>query len=151
MEREEKNPYVTQIELERESKRLSEKIQYVDEKHTTNYGNLAKVLAVSQETNKNIVSSNNRLSRSFDNFSTELKDELKQNRQSHQELREKVGNHDTQLKDHNKFILKQQEIADSKKGQLLKWVVGLSAIFVAIIGGIFSIVEVIIPYLLEGR
>lgn len=151
MEREKKNPFITQIELDATERRLKSEIDGVDRKHDKNYSDLAKMIAISEKTNEHIVSSNNRLSNSFDKFSSELKEELKQNRKSHETLSDKVRTHEYELSRHNEFIQMQQEIADSKKGQLVKWVSILSGIFVAIIAGLFGIVEVLLPIILGGE
>ena len=151
MEREKKNPFITQNELDATERRLQSEIIGVDRKHDKNYSDLSNLIALSEKTNEHIVSSNNRLSNSFDNFSSELKEELKQNRKSHETLSEMVRNHDYELGRHNEFILKQQEIADSKKGQLLKWVGVLSGIFIALIAGLFGIVEVLLPIIFGGE
>lgn len=151
MEREKKNPYVTKIELEEVKDELSVKITEVDRKHDKNYADLSKLVAISEVTSKNIVKSNENLATSFDNFSKELKEELKTNRHSHQILSEKVGSHDRSISEHNKFIVHQQKVADDKKNHLIKWVGALSAIFVALLAGIFGVVEVLIPYLFGAR
>lgn len=151
MEREKKNPFITKNELTETELRLKADIISVDRKHDKNYSDLARLIALSEKTNEHIVSSNNRLSISFDNFSSELKEELKQNRKSHETLTEKVRTHEYELGRHNEFIQMQQEIADSKKGQLLKWVAVLSSIFVALIAGLFGIVEVLLPIFLGGE
>ena len=149
MDREKENPYVTKIKLNDEIRRLEVKIDGVDRKHEKNYDNVTRLLEVAEATNKSIVQSNIRLGNAFDNFSQELKDELKENRRSHQTLTEKVRTHESQLKSHNEFIAEQKEIKDSKKGSLIKWVVALTGIFVAIITGIFTIIEVLIPYIMD--
>ncbi len=151
MEREKKNPFITQIELDATERRLKSKIDGVDRKHDKNYSDLAKMIAISEKTNEHIVSSNNRLSNSFDKFSSELREELKQSRKSQETLSDKVRTHDYELSRHNEFIQMQQEIADSKKGHLVKWVSILSGIFVAIIAGLFGIVEVLLPIILGGE
>ena len=151
MEREKKNPIITQIELDAAERRLKSEIDGVDRKHDKNYSDLAKMIAISEKTNEHIVSSNNRLSNSFDKFSSELKEELKQNRKSHETLSDKVRTHEYELSRHNEFIQMQRDIADSKKGQLVKWVSILSGIFVAIIAGLFGIVEVLLPIILGGE
>ncbi|SDK82894.1 hypothetical protein [Lacicoccus qingdaonensis] len=151
MEREKKNPIITQIELDAAERRLKSEIDGVDRKHDKNYSDLAKMIAISEKTNEHIVSSNNRLSNSFDKFSSELKEELKQNRKSHETLSDKVRTHEYELSRHNEFIQMQQEVAESKKGQLVKWVSILSGIFVAIIAGLFGIVEVLLPIILGGE
>ena len=150
MEREKKNPFVTKIELDATERRLTSKIDEVDRKHDDKYSDLSKLIALSEKTNEQIVDSNNRLSQSFDNFSSELKDELKKNRESHSILSDKVTQHDYDLQRHTEYIEQQKKIADGKKWHLLKWVGALSGIFVAIIAGLFGIVEVLIPYLMEG-
>lgn len=151
MEREEKNPYVTKIEVDDVERRLTVKIDDVDKKHDNNYADLSKLIAISEVTSENIVKSNDKLSKSFDNFSYELKEELKSNRKSHEDLSVRVSHHDMAIFEHNEFITKQKEITDSKKSSLLKWVATLSAIFVAILTGIFGVVEVLIPYLIGGK
>ena len=150
MEREKKNPFITKNELTETELRLKADIVSVDRKHDKNYSDLANLIALSEKTNEHIVDSNNRLSNSFDNFSSELKEELKQNRKSHETLSEKVRTHEYELGKHNEFIQTQQDIADSKKGQLLKWVGVLSGIFIALIAGLFGIVEVLLPIIFGG-
>lgn len=151
MEREKKNPFITKNELTETELRLKADIVSVDRKHDKNYGDLARLIALSEKTNEHIVSSNNRMSISFDNFSSELKEELKQSRMSHEALSDKVRTHEYELSRHNEFIQMQQEIADSKKGQLLKWVGVLSGIFIALIAGLFGIVEVLLPIIFGGE
>ena len=151
MEREKKNSFVTQIELDATKRRLQSEIIDVDRKHDKNYSDLASLIALSEKTTEHIVNSNNRLSNSFDNFSSELKEELKQNRESHETLSDKVRTHEYELSRHNEFIQTQQDIADSKKGQLLKWVGVLSGIFIALIAGLFGIVEVLLPIIFGGE
>ena len=151
MERKEKNPYVTKIEVDEVERRLTIKIDDVDKKHDRNYADLSKLIAISEVTSENIVVSNDRLSKAFDNFSYELKEELKSNRKAHEDLSVKVFNHDMAIFEHNEFITKQREIAESKKSSLLKWIATLSAIFVAILTGIFGVMEVIIPIMIGGE
>ena len=151
MEREKKNPYVTKIEVDEVERRLTVKIDDIDKKHDNNYADLSKLIAISEVTSENIVKSNDRLSKSFDNFSHELKEELKSNRKAHEDLSVKVLHHDMAIFEHNEFITKQREVADSKKSSLRKWVATLSAIFVAILTGIFGVVEVLIPHLMGGK
>ena len=151
MEREKKNPYVTRIELDDVKDKLNTRITEVDVKHDRNYGKLEKLIALSEKNSEHIVESTNRLSTSFDNFSKELKEELKTNRQSHQVLYERVNKHDIALTEHNQFITHYSKISEDKKSHLIKWVTALSAIFVAILAGIFGVVEVLIPYLIGGK
>lgn len=151
MEREKKNPFVTQIELDDVKDKLNTRITEVDVKHDRNYGELAKLIAVSEKNSEHIVDSTDRLSVSFDNFSKELKDELKSNRESHYVLYERVNQHELSLSKHNQFITHYSKIAEDKKSHLIKWVTALSAIFVAILAGIFGVVEVIIPILIGGE
>ena len=151
MEREKKNPFVTRIELDDVKDKLNSRITEVDVKHDKNYSELAKLIALSEKNSEHIVDSTNRLSVSFDNFSKELKDELKTSRQSHHVLYERVNQHDLALSEHNQFITHYSKIAEDKKSHLIKWVTALSAIFVAILAGIFGIVEVIIPILIGGE
>lgn len=147
MEREKKNPFVTKIELDDVKDKLNTRITEVDVKHDKNYGELAKLIAVSEKNSENIVDSTDRLSVSFDNFSKELKEELKTNRENHHVLYERVNQHDIALTEHTQFITHYSKIAEDKKSHLIKWVTALSAIFVAILAGIFGVVEVLIPYL----
>ena len=151
MEREKKNPFVTRIELDDVKDKLNSRITEVDVKHDKNYNELAKLIAVSEKNSENIVDSTDRLSVSFDNFSKELKDELKTNRQSHHVLYERVNQHDLALLEHNQFITHYNKVSEDKKSHLIKWVTALSAIFVAILAGIFGVVEVLIPYLIGGK
>ena len=146
MEREKKNPYVTQIELKEVKDELNVRITEVDRKHDNNYADLSKLVAISEITSKNIVKSNENLAVSFDNFSKELKEELKTSRQSHENLSEKVSTHDKRISEYSNFITQQQKISDDKKNHLIKWVGALSAIFVALLAGIFGVIEVLIPY-----
>ena len=151
MEREKKNPFVTRVELNDVKDELNTRITEVDVKHDRNYGELAKLIAVSEKNSEHIVDSTDRLSVSFDNFSKELKEELKSNRESHYVLYERVNQHDIALSEHNQFITHYSKVAENKKSHLIKWVTALSAIFVAILAGIFGVVEVLIPYLLGGE
>ena len=151
MEREKKNPFITRIELDDVKDKLNTRITEIDVKHDKNYSELGKLIALSEKNSEHIVESTNRLSVSFDNFSKELKDELKTNRQSHQVLYERVNQHDVALTKHNQFITHYSKIAEDKKSHLIKWVTALSAIFVAILAGIFGVVEVLIPYLMGGK
>lgn len=151
MEREKKNPYITTVDLRDATEKLDRKINEVDRKHTGNFSKLSQLVAISEKTNENIIEGNRLLRESFDSFSSELKEERKINRNTLQVITEKVNSHDKELFIHNSFIKEQQRVSDTKKGHLLKWVGALSAIFVAVLAGIFGLVEVLIPYLLGGE
>lgn len=151
MEREKKNPFVTKIDLDGVEGRLNVKIDRVDRKHDEKSSELLKLITVSEKIGEHIKESNERLGSSFDNLSKDIKEELKLSRKSYEKLSEKVNDHDRNISEHNRYIKAQQEIVDHKKKSLLKWVGALSAIFVAIIAGIFGVVEVLIPILFGGR
>lgn len=151
MEREKKNPYVTKVELDASERRLGDRIIEVDNKHTENYSNLSRLFAVTEKANENIVEGNRLLRESIDNLSHELKEERDYNRKNHSDIVDRVGSHERELFVHNEYIKEQKKVSDTKKNQLLKWVGALSAVFVAILAGIFGVVEVLIPYLLGGE
>ena len=151
MEREKKNPYVTKVELDASERRLGDRITEIDSKHTENYSNLSRLFAVTEKANENIVEGNRLLRESIDNLSRELKEEREYNRKNHNDIIDIVKNHEKELFIHNEFIKEQKDITNAKKNQLLKWVGALSAVFVAILAGIFGVIEVLIPYLLGGE
>lgn len=150
MERKEKNPFVTKNDLVETENRLNIKIETVDRKVDANQADVEKWLAVSEKTNENIVEGNRDMVNAIKELSVDMKDIASDTRGRFEEVSVKLTEHEISLIEHNQFIRNHKDVANNKKKQLLQWVAALSAIFVAILAGIFGIVEVVIPILLGG-
>lgn len=150
MERKEKNPFVTKNDLVETENRLNIKIDTVDRKVDTNHADVERWLAVSEKTNENIVEGNRDMVNAIKELSVDMKDIASDTRGRFEDVSVRLSKHEISLLEHNQFIQSQKDISNNKKKQLLQWVAALSAIFVAILAGIFGIVEVIIPILLGG-
>lgn len=151
MERKEKNPFVTKNDLVATENRLNIKIDAVDRKVDSNQADVERWLAVSEKTNENIVEGNRDMVNAIKELSVDMKDIAKDTRGRFEDVSVKLSKHEISLMEHNQFIKSQKEVSDNKKKHLLQWVAALSAIFVAILAGIFGIVEVIIPIVLGGE
>ena len=151
MEREKKNPFVTKNDLVETENRLNIKIDAVDRKVDTNHADVERWLAVSEKTNENIVEGNRNMVNAIKELSVDMKDIAADTRGRFEDVSVKLSKHDISLMEHNQYIKSQKDVADNKKKHLLQWVAALSTIFVAILAGIFGIVEVIIPILLGGE
>lgn len=151
MERKEKNPFVTKNDLVETELRLNTKIDRVDRKVDTNHADVERWLAVSEKTNENIVEGNRNMVNAIKELSVDMKDIAADTRGRFEDVSVKLSKHDISLMEHTQFIQNQKVVSDNKKKQLLQWVAALSTIFVAILAGIFGIVEVIIPILLGGE
>lgn len=150
MERKEKNPFVTKNDLVETENRLNIKIDIVDRKVDSNQADVERWLAVSEKTNENIVEGNRDMVNAIKELSVDMKDIASDTRGRFEDVSVRLSKHEISLLEHNQFIQSQKDISNNKKKQLLQWVAALSAIFVAILAGIFGIVEVIIPILLGG-
>ena len=151
MERKEKNPFVTKNDLVETENRLNIKIDTVDRKVDTNHADVERWLAVSEKTNENIVEGNRAMVNAIKELSVDMKDIASDTRGRFETVSDKLTEHEISLMEHNQYIKSQKDVTNNKKKQLLQWVAALSAIFVAILAGIFGIVEVIIPILLGGE
>ena len=151
MERKEKNPFVTKNDLVETENRLNIKIDAVDRKVDTNHADVERWLAVSEKTNENIVEGNRAMVNAIKELSVDMKDIASDTRGRFETVSDKLTEHEISLMEHNQYIKSQKDVTNNKKKQLLQWVAALSAIFVAILAGIFGIVEVIIPILLGGE
>lgn len=151
MERKEKNPFVTKNDLVETENRLNIKIDTVDRKVDTNHADVERWLAVSEKTNENIVEGNRDMVNAIKELSVDMKDIAKDTRGRFEDVSVKLSKHEISLMEHNQYITSQKDVSSNKKKQLLQWVAALSAIFVAILAGIFGIVEVIIPIVLGGE
>lgn len=150
MERKEKNPFVTKNDLVETENRLNIKIDIVDRKVDSNQADVERWLAVSEKTNENIVEGNRDMVNAIKELSVDMKDIASDTRGRFEDVSVRLSKHEISLLEHNQFIQSQKDISNNKKKQLLQWVAALSAIFVALLAGIFGIVEVIIPILLGG-
>lgn len=150
MERKEKNPFVTKNDLVETENRLNIKIDIVDRKVDSNQADVERWLAVSEKTNENIVEGNRDMVNAIKELSVDMKDIASDTRGRFEDVSVRLSKHEISLLEHNQFIQSQKDISNNKKKQLLQWVAALSAIFVAILAGIFGIVEVIIPIVLGG-
>lgn len=150
MERKEKNPFVTKNDLVETENRLNIKIDTVDRKVDSNQADVERWLAVSEKTNENIVEGNRDMVNAIKELSVDMKDIASDTRGRFEDVSVRLSKHEISLLEHNQFIQSQKDISNNKKKQLLQWVAALSAIFVAILAGIFGIVEVIIPIVLGG-
>lgn len=151
MERKEKNPFVTKNDLVETENRLNIKIDIVDRKVDSNQADVERWLAVSEKTNENIVEGNRDMVNAIKELSVDMKDIASDTRGRFEDVSVRLSKHEISLLEHNQFIQSQKDISNNKKKQLLQWVAALSAIFVAILAGIFGIVEVIIPIVLGGE
>ena len=151
MEREKKNPFVTKNDLVETEIRINTRIDEVDRKVDSNQADVERWLAVSEKTNENIVAGNRDMVNAIKELSVDMKDIASDTRGRFEDVSVKLSKHDISLMEHNQYIQNQKVVSDNKKKQLLQWVGALSAIFVAILAGIFGIVEVVIPILLGGK
>lgn len=147
MEREKANPYVTRLELADKlgqvEKDIKAEIKTLSNKQTDDNLFNRTLLTELSTTMTHVVKSNDKTANAIIDLTKEMRDKQ-------QKTDEIIGSHEDQLRDHNKFITDQQKILEGKRGSTLKWIGVLVPVFVVFIGGIFGIVEVLIPWLL-GR
>lgn len=152
MEREDRNPFVTRIELDQTKRRiedsLREEIKAVDDKHSENHVVVRELLARSNATMEHLIKSSDRTTNAVEKMTDEMRESQKEQRLEREKAVERLRVLETATESHNEFILQQKEIMDGKRGSTLKWIGTLVPVFVVFISGIFGIVEYVIPFLL---
>ena len=145
MEREKTNPYVTRIELRDKlgemEKDIKADIKSLSSKQTDDNLFNRTLLTELSTTMTHVVKSNDKTANAIIDLTKEMRDKQ-------QKTDEIISTHEEQLRDHNKFITDQQKILEGKRGSTLKWIGVLVPVFIAFIGGIFGIVEILIPWLI---
>ena len=153
MEREDRNPFVTRIELDQTKRRiedsLREEIKAVDDKHSENHVVVRELLARSNATMEHLIKSSDRTTSAVEKMTDEMRESQKEQRLEREKAVERLRTLETATESHNEFIIKQKEIMDGKRGSTLKWIGTLVPVFVVFITGIFGIVEYLIPFLLS--
>lgn len=153
MDREERNPYVTRIELDHTESKIKEtlrqEIRLVDEKHTDNNLFVRELMARSIATMEHLSDSSDKNTLAVEKMVDEMQKNQRELREDKEEANERLKNLELVTDNHNEFIAQQKEIMDGKRGSTLKWIGTLVPIFVAFLAGIFSIVEYLIPFLMS--
>ena len=153
MEREERNPFVTRIELDQTKRRiedsLREEIKAVDDKHSENHVVVRELLARSNVTMEHLIKSSDRTTTAVEKMTDEMRESQKEQRLEREKAVERIRTLETASESHTEFIAQQKEIMDGKRGSTLKWIGTLVPVFVVFISGIFGIVEYLIPFLLD--
>lgn len=152
MEREDRNPFVTRIELDQTKRRiedsLREEIKAVDDKHSENHVVVRELLARSNATMEHLIKSSDRTTNAVEKMTDEMRESQKEHRLEREKAVERLRTLESVSESHNEFIAQQKEIMDGKRGSTLKWIGTLVPVFVVFISGIFGIVEYVIPFLL---
>lgn len=151
MEREDRNPFVTRIELDQTKRRiedsLREEIKAVDDKHSENHVVVRELLARSNATMEHLIKSSDRTTNAVEKMTDEMRESQKEQRLEREKAVERLRTLESVSESHNEFIAHQKEIMDGKRGSTLKWIGTLVPVFVVFISGIFGIVEYVIPFL----
>lgn len=152
MQREEKNPYVTQIELDRQlgktERDIEVKINAVDRKHDANYSKLDKSIEV-------MTSTFGMVAETMKENTQEVKGMRQDNMENNKELRESLGKidkavleHDLQLTYHDEKFSNYDKALDGKRMSSGKWITLISAALVAFISGMFGLSYIVAEYVL---
>lgn len=152
MEREQKNPYVTQIELDRQlgktERELESKINTVDKKHDANYSKLDKSIDV-------MTSTFGMVAETMKENTQEVKGMRQDNMENNKELRESLGKidkavmeHDLQLGYHTEKFINYDKALDGKRMSSGKWITVISGALVAFISGMFGLSYIVAEYIL---
>src|SRR5699024_6964966 len=153
MEREDRNPFVTRIELDQTKRRiedtLREEIKAVDDKHSENHVVVRELLARSNTTMEHLIKSSDRTTTAVEKMTEEMRESQKEQRLEREKAGERIRTLETDSERHTEFIAQQIEIMDGKRGSKLNWIGTLVPVFVGFISGIFGIVEYLIPFLLD--
>lgn len=153
MEREDRNPFVTRIELDQTKRKiedtLREELKAVDDRHSENHVVVRELLARSNATMEHLIKSSDRTTTAVEKMTDEMRESQKEQRLEREKAVERLRTLETATESHNEFIAQQKEIMKGKRGSTLKWIGTLVPIFVVFITGIFGIVEYLIPLLLD--
>lgn len=153
MEREDRNPFVTRIELDQTKRKiedtLREELKAVDDRHSENHVVVRELLARSNATMEHLIKSSDRTTTAVEKMTDEMRESQKEQRLEREKAVERLRTLETATESHNEFIAQQKEIMNGKRGSTLKWIGTLVPIFVVFITGIFGIVEYLIPLLLD--
>lgn len=152
MEREQKNPYVTQIELDRQlgktERELESKINTVDKKHDVNYSKLDKSIDV-------MTSTFGMVAETMKENTQEVKGMRQDNMENNKELRESLGKidkavveHDIQLGYHAEHFIRYDKVLEGKRMSSGKWITVISGALVAFISGMFGLSYIVAEYIL---
>lgn len=148
MDRETKNPYVTQIELDRQLSKTEGKIDAVDRKHDANYSKLDKSIDV-------MTSTFGMVAETMKENTQEVKGMRQDNMENNKELRESLGKidkavmeHDLQLGYHEEKFTNYDKALDGKRMSSGKWITAISAALVAFISGMFGLSYIVAEYIL---
>lgn len=152
MDRQEKNPYVTKIELDerigKTERELGYKIDEVDKKHEKNYSTIDKSFSIMSNSFELIVET-------LKENTQEVKGMRQDNLENNKELRTSLGHldktvseHDLQLDYHDKEFIRYGKVLEGKRISSGKWIGIISSVFVAFISGMFGLSYIVAEYVL---
>lgn len=151
MERKEKNPYVTKTDLNEVENKLNAKIIVVDRKLDEHKLETVKWFEVSELTSKHMIEVTKQMKNSIDDLAVSMKEITANNQEYFKEVTKKVQDHEIEIKSHSNYIEEQKTVSEGKRKQLLQWMSIISTVFIAILAGIFGVIEVVIPFFLGGE
>ena len=151
MERKEKNPYVTKTDLNEVENKLNAKIIVVDRKLDEHKLETVKWFEVSELTSKHMIEVTKQMKNSIDDLAVSMKEITANNQEHFKEVTNKVREHEIEIKSHSNYIEEQKTVSEGKRKQLLQWMSIISTVFIAILAGIFGVIEVVIPFFLGGE
>lgn len=148
MEREDKNPFVTQIDLEQSETRLNKRIDGVDKKHDDNYSRIDKTISIMSVGIEQLTESIDSNTSEMKGIRSDLKESNDHTRESIDKLDKTVMEHDMQFNLIEGRFKTVDEYIDEKKKVSGKWIGLLSAAFAAFISGMFGLTYVVMEFLL---
>src|SRR5699024_329841 len=155
MEREDRNPFVTRIELDQTKRRientLREEIRAVDDKHSENHVVVRELLARSNVTMEHLIKSSDRTTTAVEKMTDEMRESQKEKRLEREQAVERIRTLEAASECHTEIIAQRKEIMDGKRESTLKWIGTFVPVFVVFISGIFGIVESLILFLLDKQ